>query len=142
MSDLPDLEADPRVRRVRKRPIATTVRFGDADGTCSTLEGPVRYRAGDAILTGVRGEQWPVSRRAFLAEYLPIAPTTAGQDGQYVKKPSEARALRLDRALAVRVGWQNDPLQAVPGDWLLRYANGSHGVLKDDIFRETYEELP
>ena len=142
MSDLPDLATDPRTKRARKRPIAVSVRFAGDDGTCATLEGPVRYRAGDAILTGVRGEHWPIGRDDFLSEYTPIAPTVPGQDGQYVKEPGDVRALRLDRPLAVPVGWQNDPLQGRPGDWLLLYPDGSHGVIKDDIFRETYEELP
>jgi hypothetical protein len=32
--------------------------------------------------------------------------------------------------LVLPVGWQNDPLQGRPGDWLLRYADGSHSVVR------------
>ncbi len=138
MNRLPDLIADPRALRVRKRQIPIEVHFAAGEGICDTLEGPVHFRSGDAILTGVRSEKWPIERRRFLAGYTPIAPTVAGQDGRYLKTAGEALALRLDHALKVPVGWQDDPLQANPGDWILRYPDGSHGVIKDEIFRETY----
>ncbi len=118
------------------------VAFATRDGTCETLEGPVAFRTGDAVLTGVRNEHWPVRRDLFLASYSPQPPTLAGQDGVYRKNPSVALALRLDRDLAVPVGWQPDALQGHQGDWLLRYEDGSHGVLQDAIFQETYEPAP
>ncbi len=125
-----------------KRPISVRVSFALQDGTCQTLEGPVGYRIGDAVLTGVRGEHWPVRRDLFVASYSPVPPTVAGQDGLYRKNPSVALALQLDRDTRVPVGWQPDALHGHPGDWLLRYDDGSHGVLQDAIFRETYEAAP
>jgi hypothetical protein len=115
-----------------------SVVFAREDGLCETLEGPVGTRAGDAVLTGVRGEHWPVRRDLFLSSYTPVPPTEAGQDGLYRKIPTTALALRLDRHAAVPVGWQTDTLQGHPGDWLIRYEDGSHGVVQDAIFRESY----
>jgi hypothetical protein len=135
---LPDLAADPRALRVCKKPDPVRAEFADADGVCDTLEGPVRYKAGDAILTGVRGERWPVERESFLASYEPVPPTHDGDGGSYSKAPSLAHALRLDHACEVPVGWQDDPLHGRPGDWLLQYADGSYGVVQDQIFRATY----
>ncbi|HUB13406.1 MAG TPA: PGDYG domain-containing protein [Acetobacteraceae bacterium] len=139
MSHVPDLAADPRALQVRKRPLPVQVTFASADGICATLEGPVRYRRGDAILTGTRGELWPVTRGSFFDSYEAMPPTSPGQDGTYRKRPAPVLALRLERALAVPVGWQDDLLQARRGDWLLHYADGSHGVVSDRIFRDTYE---
>jgi hypothetical protein len=139
MTDLPDLAADPRTLRVCKRPDPVPVRFAAADGVCETLEGPVRYRAGDAILTGGQGEHWPVQADSFQSGYEPVPPTSAGQDGTYRKRPLTVLALRLDRPVRVPVGWQDDPLQGRPGDWLLRYHDGSHGVVQDGIFRASYQ---
>ncbi len=48
--------------------------------------------------------------------------------------PSAAMAVRLDQPLA----GQSGTLKGRPGDWLLRYHDGSHGVVQDAIFRETY----
>jgi PGDYG protein len=139
MNPVPDLKTEPWALQVRKKPLPVHVRFASADGVCETLEGPVRYRRGDAILTGSRGEQWPVGRDGFLTGYQPDPPTIAGEDGTYRKRPVTVLARRLDRAMSVPVGWQHDPLQGRPGDWLLRYEDGSHGVVNDAIFRETYE---
>ena len=135
---LPDLSADPRALRVCKKPIPVRVEFATADGVCATLEGPVSYRAGDAILTGVRGEHWPVERDWFSSSYEPVQPTRAGENGSYKKAPSLTLALRLDRPRDVPVGWQNDPLHGRPGDWLLQYADGSYSVISDEVLRESY----
>jgi len=135
---LPNLAADPRALRVRKKPIPVQTEFAAKNGVCETLEGPVRYRAGDALLTGVQGERWPVSRDLFFSSYEPIPPTKPGENGTYRKAPSVTYALRLQEARDVPVGWQNDPLHGQPGDWLLHYADGSYGVLKDSVFRESY----
>lgn len=135
---LPDLTSNPQALRVCKKPIPVQVEFATVDGVCETLEGPVRYRAGDAILTGIKGERWPVRRGTFLSSYEPAAPTRAGEDGTYRKASSVAYALRVDRAREVPVSWQDDPLRARPGDWLLQYPDGSYGVLQDDIFRDSY----
>jgi PGDYG protein len=139
---LPDLSAEPRAFRVCKRPIPVLVEFAAADGVCETLEGTVRFRAGDAILTGVRGERWPVTREQFLASYEPVNGGRAGEDGSYIKAPMETYALRLDRPRDVPVGWQNDPLHGEPGDWLLQYADGTYGVMRDAVFRDSYAPGP
>jgi len=142
MTSLPDLTADRRALHVCKRPVPVPVAFALADGVCETLEGPVHYQKGDALLTGVQGERYPVRRDLFMAAYTPVPPAAMGEDGLYLKAPSVSLALRLDQALAVPVGWQNDPLQGRPGDWLLRYADGSHSVVRDPIFRASYGPAP
>ena len=138
----PDLTRDPAALRVLKRPIEVPVTFAAEDGVCKTLEGPVRYRSGDALLTGSRDERWPVQRDLFDDAYEPVPPTVAGSDGLYRKRPTIALTMRLTAPLAVSVGWQADPLHGRPGDWLLRYEDGSHSVVQDDILRETYGPAP
>ena len=61
MTGLPDLTADPRALHVCKRLVPVPVAFALADGVCETLEGPVHYQKGDALLTGVQGERYPRS---------------------------------------------------------------------------------
>lgn len=134
----PDLKDDSAALRVTKRPDPVRVRFATVDGVCETLEGSVRYQAGDAIVTGTRNEQWPIRGDLFRDSYEPEAGVPMGQDGTYRKRPSVTLARRLDAAAEVPVGWQDDPLHANPGDWLLHYADGSQGLIRDDIFRETY----
>jgi hypothetical protein len=139
---VPDLAADPDALRVLKKPVPVVVAFAISDGICETLEGPVRYQAGDAILKGVQGEYWPMQRSAFLASYKAVPPTRSQENGLYRKEPTIALARRLEAALKVKVGWQRDPLEAHSGDWLVLYEDGNHGVLQDAIFRDSYGPAP
>ena len=99
------------------------------------------YRPGDAILTGVEGEQWPIEREKFDASYEPVAPTCPGEDGRYVKKPISVWALQMDEPFFVTVSWSNDRLEGQAGDWLLQYGEGDYGVVKNSVFQKTYEVL-
>jgi PGDYG protein len=136
--DFFDLHKNPDALRVCKRPVAVEVEFAAAAGICKTMEGEVHYQAGDALLTGVRGEHWPVRRASFGSSYAPIAPTRAGANGRYRKLPALAHALRLTESFDIPASWQSETLHGRPGDWLLRYADGSFGIVQDEIFRETY----
>ena len=137
-SPVPDLTRDPSALRLVKQPFEVPVRFATSYGQCDTLEGAVRYRAGDAILTGRHQEHWPVQRNRFDAAYEPVAPTVAGSDGHYRKRPDTVMALCLTAPLEGPVGWQEDPLHGRPGDWLLRYQDGSHSIVQNNILLETY----
>jgi hypothetical protein len=136
-----DLRGDPKAIRVRKRPLQTEVAFAHAPGEVLTLEGPVRHAAGDAILTGVQGERWPIGRAAFDATYEPVPPTRAGEDGRYRKRPLVAWARRLDAPVTVEVGPDADPISGGPGDWLVQYGPGEFGIVAAGIFAETYEPV-
>ena len=122
-----------------KRPIPINVIFAEEDGACKTPEGLVYYKAGDAIAEGNHNDHWPIQKHKFLSNYEPVAPTLAGEPGKYIKKPSTVLALQLTESTRVSVGWQDDPLYANPGDWLIQYPSGDYGVVKTQIFEETYE---
>jgi PGDYG protein len=135
----PDLRTDPAARSVRKRPIPVVVEIATTPGELQTLEGPVRFRAEDALITGVQGERWPVARERFDATYEAVPPTVPGASGLYLKRPVTVLARQMDKAFAVRVGYAADPLQGQPGDWLLQYAPGEYGVVSAAVFGQTYE---
>lgn len=136
-----DLSRDPAAVRVRKLPVAVQVRWMHEDGVCATLEGDVRYRAGDPLLTGVRGEQWTMPAAAFARAYDAADGTAYGSDGRYRKKPLAVWALRLAAPASVAAGGQRDLLQGQPGDWLVQYGPGDFGIVAADIFAATYELL-
>lgn len=133
-----NLENDPQALRVCKKPVPVEAEFASKDGVCNTLEGEVGFRAGDALLTGTHGEQWPIRRDLFLSSYEPVPPTRRGENGRYRKLPTLAHALRLTEPSEVSASWRNDPIHGQPGDWLIRYADGTFGIVQDPIFRETY----
>ncbi len=132
-STLPNLSRHPDALPVVKRPMQHAVLFATVDGTCETLEGPVQYRAGDALITGTLGEQWPIARERFDEAYERVS------DGIYRKRSLLAYALLLKSPMTVPVGGQCDPLDAHAGDWLLQYGEGDYGVVDADVFAQTYE---
>lgn len=134
-----DLSKHPGAVLAIKRPIPVRVAFAPVAGSLQTLEGAVRYRAGAALLTGPGGERWPVEREAFLASYEPISPTQEGEDGSYRKKKAAVVALQLQAPISIPVGYDSDLIEGRPGDWLVQYAPGNHGVVGAKIFSETYE---
>lgn len=137
-TEAPDLRGDPAAIAAEKKPLPLSVRFAEKPGVCETQEGPVRYREGDAILTGPEGEQWPVRRERFDASYRPVPPTVSGGNGAYVKKPITVLARKLERPMAVAVGWQDDPIVGHAGDWVVQYGPGEYGIVSASIFDKTY----
>lgn len=72
------------IKRFRKKPLIVTAEqyfpavgcvplcvWNNSDGIpwVNTLEGPVRVREGDWIVTGVKGERYPVKPDIFAATY-------------------------------------------------------------------------
>lgn len=142
LPDDTDLTTWPQACRATKLPLPVQVDFAPDAGVCVTLEGPVSHAAGDAILTGVRGEHWPVARARFEQTYEAAPGTAAGQPGTYRKRPLAVMAVRLESAVAVTLGAGRGVLTAAPGDWLVQYGPGDFGVVAADIFGQTYRVVP
>ena len=136
-----DLSADPAALRARKCPVQVAVEFATADGTLKTREGPVQYRRGDALLTGIEGERWPVTRRTFEASYEPVAPLRPGKPGHYRKQPQVVWAKPMREPFTVTRDQGRGVLRGQAGDWLVQYAPGDQGVVGAAVFAQTYELL-
>lgn len=134
----PAVAGDPRHIRAQKRRQRFAVRFAAHDGSVATLDGDVRMQAGDAVVTGLDGEQWPVARARFQASYAPVAPLAVGQDGLYDSLPLPVLALPLEQACEVLLPDGVSRLQGGPGDWLVDYGDGSLGVVASGLFARIY----
>ncbi len=135
--NLPALNIEDGACWVVKRPLPVQVAFASADGVLRTLEGEVRYRAGDALLSGAHQDHWPVPRAQFDEDYRPVS-APAGCPGVYVKRSRPVLARQMPHAFRVSVAEGSDVLQGAAGDWLLDYGHGRRGVVKNDIFQATY----
>ena len=138
---LPDIEADRRVVRARKRINTIEARFATIDGTIETPEGVVHVRAGDAIMSGTGGDQWRVSLETFAHRYKPIPPTRMGQPGRYESLPVEVLAIPMDRPFEVVLRDGISQLHGERGDWLLDYGDGSLGIVRAQVFGSLYETV-
>jgi len=135
------LENDPAALKVIKRAIPVIVEFAKVAGAVNSIEGNVRYHAGDAILTGIENEQWTIQRDKFELGYQVVSATLSGETGFYVKKRCIVLAKQLNESISVFVGAQQDPIYGVAGDWLLQYGIGDVGIIQDEIFKKTYDVI-
>jgi len=73
----PDLSKDGF--KTAKKPIPLEFRYADTDERIQTKEGPVQAKAGDAIMTGTEGENWPIPAEKFTQTYNDLGNGTAAK---------------------------------------------------------------
>ena len=124
----------------RRKTIELLVCFTLEPTQVHTLEGVVACQAGDAIVTGTRGEQWPVPRQRFEATYGCASPLLAmGQNGLYRRKPYTVLARQLDEASTVTLSGARGTLSGQAKNWLLQGPEGDQWLVANEIFQATYE---
>ena len=133
-----DISAHPGVVQAGKRDIPVQVAFADSPGTVKTREGMVAHERGDAILTGVSGEVWPVVRSFFDAKYTADAGTVPGQDGAYWPAASAVWALQVHEPFTLALPEERGLLRGKKGDWLVQYGPGECGIVEEAIFAQSY----
>ena len=136
---LNELSGDPRHVIARKLEREVQVQFADRPCTVQTPEGAVQAQPGDAVLTGIAGERWRVSRKHFSNKYRPAANTRVGEPGAYLSLRNRILALRMSAPFEVLLADGISRLNGRPGDWLVDYGDGSLGVISNAIFQVTYE---
>ena len=127
--DNPDLAADPAAARYVKTE-TVGVRFATADGELTSREGPNRYCAGDALVTGSTGDRWSVTRERFDSKYAPADGQARGADGRYRALPVPVLARQVYEPFTVARRAGGDVLTGAAGDWLLQYPSDNIGVVK------------
>jgi hypothetical protein len=118
-----------------KRPSKERYKIANEPGTIDTLEGPVKYPKGFYIMTGPKGEQYPISPEKFndLKDDL--------GDGVCTPKKIIKWAKLADRSGSVDTSW-GEKLHYNPGeDVIVRHGENDYGVVKIDIFKQTYEKV-
>lgn len=135
-----DLRDDPQAASYIKHE-SVQVQFATKAGELSSREGPNRYAAGDAIITGATGDRWSVSRARFEARYQTLGDAAMGQDGPYVNQPIPVLARRMTHSFRMARSAGGDLLHGKAGDWLLQYAPGDYGVVEQGRFAQVYRPL-
>jgi len=101
-------------------------------GTIQTLEGPVKYEAGYKIITGPKGEQYPIPPEKFAELY------DVDKSGIATPKKIIKVAKLADHDGVVNTSW-GEPLNYTAGnDYIVRHGANDYGVVKKDIFAKTY----
>ena len=133
-----DISRYPEAQNAAKRDIPVQVVFAACAGTLQTREGAVGYEKEDAIVTGVAGESWSVSRQRFAAKYAACAGTATGQDGQYRPVGNSVWAMQIQETFTVALPDGRGLLQGASGDWLVQYSPGEYGIVEKSVFDKSY----
>lgn len=133
---LDDIKNQPGAFIARKIPVLVHACFALEDGTLLTLEGPVAYQKGDALLTGVEGEHWPVTRERFDATYQ-----ATERPGVYQKRIAEVWCWEATAPLEITLFGERGCLHAEPGDVIVQYAPRDQYVVAARIFPQIYERF-
>ena len=115
-----------------KHPTPVHYKTAIEPGTIETLEGPVDYQAGFKIITGPKGEQYPSPPEKFAGLY------DDNSDGTATPKKIMKIAKLADHDGVVNTSW-GEPLNYITGnDYIVRHGPNDYGVIKKDIFPQTY----
>jgi len=115
-----------------KKPAQERYEIAQQDGTIQTLEGPVNYKAGYYILTGPKGERYPMPPEKFAH--------LKDDQGHGICTPKKIiKVAKLaDHDGAVKTSWGETLNYTAGNDYIVRHGPGDYGVVKADIFKQTY----
>lgn len=136
-----DLRNDPDAHEYVKDEVVG-VTFAREDGEIMSREGPNRYRAGDALITGSTGDRWSVTRDRFDLKYDAVTPGNAGVDGAYRAKPVAVLAKQIHEPFTIARVAGGDLLKGVAHDWVMQYAPGDYGLVERARFEQVYRRKP
>ncbi len=131
----------PRMKgafRAYKMAMPAKVKFAREAKTIKTLEGNVQASKNDAIMTGINGEQWPISRAKFDSTYEPTGTTKAGEDGEYSKRKIIVYAVKMGIPFTVKVSGKGSSLHGKAGDYLVQYGQNDYGIVENSVFNASY----
>jgi len=115
-----------------KKPAQEKYEIAQQAGTVQTLEGPVQYAAGHYIMTGPKGEQYPITAEKFNALKDDLG------NGVCTPKKIIKVAKLADHDGVIHTSW-GDLNYTTGNDYIVRHGTGDYGAVKKDIFAQTYD---
>lgn len=106
--------------------------IADRPGTIETLEGPVKYPAGYYIMTGPKGEKYPITPERFKSLKDDLG------NGVCMPKKIVKLAKLADHDGSVKTSWGETLNYTKGNDYIVKHGPNDYGVVKADIFKQTY----
>lgn len=135
-----DEEEEKRARsktfgRFKQKPLEVTATQVDKKTVVKTPEGDEIANPGDWIVTGLKGEQWPISSSTFHKKYKAVP----NKPNCFRKLPVEVDAAQMSNPFTIdtRFGM----MSGGPSDWIVFADAHDSYVCKHEIFHLTYEPL-
>jgi hypothetical protein len=116
-----------------KRTASEKFEIAERDGILETKEGPQSYKAGYRILTGPQGEKYSMPKETFDKLKVDNGDGTATP----IKIPKLAKL--ADHDGEVQTSWGETLQYRDEEDYIVRHGKGDYGVVKTNIFKQTYQ---
>jgi hypothetical protein len=116
-----------------KKPAKERYEIANAPGTIDTLEGPVKYPKGFYIMSGPKGEQYPISSEKFAELKDDLG------DGIATPKKIVKLAKLADHDGSVPTSWGETLHYTAGNDYIVKHGTNDYGAVKKDIFQQTYD---
>jgi hypothetical protein len=115
-----------------KKPAQEKYTIAQEPGTVDTLEGPVNYEAGHYIMTGPKGEQYPITPEKFHS--------LKDDQGHGLATPKKIPKIAklADHDGVIHTSW-GDLNYTAGNDYIVRHGENDYGAVKKDIFQQTYD---
>ena len=126
---------DSQSIKVAKKNIPERYSIANKSGKIDTLEGPVNYEKGYYIMTGSKGEQYPILPDTFRSLKNDLG------NGIAIPKPIEKLAKIADHDGSVYTTWGEKLNYKTNKDFIVRHGENDYSVIKLDIFKTTYDIL-
>jgi len=115
-----------------KKPNKERYEIAQEPGTVQTLEGPVNYLAGHYIMTGPKGEQYPITPEKFHQMKDDLG------NGVCTPKKIFKLAKLADHDGVIHTSW-GDLNYTAGNDFIVKHGANDYGAVKKDIFAQTYD---
>ena len=115
-----------------KNPAREKYEIASQDGSVETLEGPVSYKKGYYIMTGPKGEKYPIPPEKFNE--------LKDDHGNGIASPKKIiKVAKLaDHDGSVKTSWGETLHYKKGEDYIVRHGENDYGVVKSIIFKQTY----
>ena len=115
-----------------KKPAREKYEIAQEPGTVQTLEGPVNYDTGHYIMTGPKGEQYPITPEKFHEMKDDLG------NGVCTPKKIFKLAKLADHDGVIHTSW-GDLNYTAGNDYIVKHGANDYGAVKKDIFAQTYD---
>ncbi len=116
-----------------KRPVELKAVQTKAAMVVQTLEGPVEAEPGDWIMTGLKGEHWPIKPQAFADSY----DTVPGVADMFRKRSMEILAVQIDEPMQIITN-SGKIFNGKTDDWMVIGPKGDKWFVDNEIFKASY----
>lgn len=131
-SQINDAWFDQGSFKTYKKPNKEKYEIAQQAGTVQTLEGPVNYEAGHYIMTGPKGEKYPITPEKFREMKDDLG------NGICTPKKIFKLAKLADHDGVIHTSW-GDLNYTAGNDFIVKHGSNDYGAVKKDIFAQTYD---